>query len=562
MVSIRSKQRVSAFGEVFTPRWLVNEMLGLVETEVWDVESRFLEPACGTGNFLVRIAGMRLQKICTETMCDSEIISSTLIALSNLYGIELLRDNVVECRAALEETVLTALGDRATPAVRAAVNRLVCENIVQGNARTLRNDVDQPLLLPTWDLLENGAGIASYFELNALMDKTYSDDSMFDKISHRSALSPVTKKRFEEFDGLIRAFKTAPQSFHGNEPSRGFFFDVVVGNPPYHEPDSGFGPSAAPVYQEFVEQAINLSPKFVLMVVPSRWFVGGKGLNQFRLRMIRDHRIRDLVDFPESNLVFRGTQIKSGVCYFLWDRTFDGPCTIKSRLVLEESAESIRYLRETGSDIFIRFELGLQILKKVVAVENPKGSADGRLELQLGYRFSEIVSARKPFGLDTQFRGEPEGGEDYAPVFRNGGVGFIRKVELAKFELLMCSWKVFVPRASSGFDGFPHQVVGQPFVGGPGSACSETYLAIGPFETETEAKKIISYINSRLFRFLCLLNKAGQDTPRAVFRFVPRVAGRVDVSDSELYRRYGFDDEEISFIEKLVTPTPEASISV
>ena len=561
MESIKSKQRVSDFGEVFTPSWLVEEMLSAVESEACDIESRFFEPACGTGNFLVRILRMRMQKIDNEGRGDSEVVRSALVAVSNLYGIELLADNVEECRAALTETVLETLGERATPAVCAALRLLLRENIVQGNARTLLDDRGQRLLLPAWDLGESGAGLASYFDLNGLTDKTYADDSLFDKISHGEVLLPVTRKRHPEFEGLPGATETASQHAGESERSPRFFFDVVLGNPPYHEPDSGFGHSAVPIYQEFVEQAINLSPKFIVMVIPARWFVGGKGLDQFRMRMISDHRIRNLVDFPESNLVFPGTQIKSGVCYFVWDRAFDGPCAINTRLAREQPLQSVRYLREAGSDIFIRFEMGLKILRRVLAVENSKGLANGRLELQLGYRFSEIVSVRKPFGLGTQFRGDPEGGDGYVHVFRNGGVGFIPAVELEKFQRLLWSWKVFVPRASSGFDGFPHQVIGQPFLGVPGTACSETYLAIGPFETEQQARNVIAYINSRLFRFLCLLSKAGQDTPRAVFRFVPRIAGWPDFSDQDLYARYGFEDEEVSFIEKLVATVPEVSTS-
>jgi site-specific DNA-methyltransferase (adenine-specific) len=164
---------------------------------------------------------------------------------------------------------------------------------------------------------------------------------------------------------------------------------------------------------------------------------------------------------------------------------------------------------------------------------------------------------RKPFGLSTQFKGQAEGGDGYVQVFRNGGTGFIQAVELKRFDRLLWSWKVFVPRASSGFDGFPHPVLGQPFIGGPGTACSETYLAIGPFDTQTQAINVVAYINSKLFRFLCLLNKAGQDTPRAVFRYVPRISGWPVVSEADLYTRYGLDSEEVSFIETLVATIAE-----
>lgn len=552
MVSIKSKDRVSNFGEVFTPAWLVDEMLDLVRPSLLEPDFRVLEPACGTGNFLVRIAELRMQKIVDELSDGESLFPKILMAMRTLFGVELQRDNVDECKSALIEAALRHLPDDVSGDHLDAMKMIVEENILCGNARSWTDESGEPLLIPVWEIDDFGNGVAAYFELNQLVDKSFSDGSLLDKEFQRQNISPTRQLALERFSFKDSAIISGLSDIKFTKMK--FGFDLVVGNPPYQAPDSGFGNSAAPIYQEFVENAINIEPKYVVMVVPSRWFVGGKGLESFRNRMISDSRVSHLTDFPDSNMVFRGTQIKSGVCYFLWDRDFDGPCSVTSRLDLDKETTSVRYLREPGADIFVRFEQGLQILQKVLRIENANGFENGRLELQFGRRFSEIVSPRKPFGLTTQFRGEPEGGEGLLPVFRKGGIGYAAEEKFTKFNVLLSGWKVLVPRASSGFDGFPHQIIGQPLIAPPGTACSETYIAIGPFETKKLAEAAVAYIGTRLFRFLCLLSKAGQDTPRGVFRFVPRNPGSETISDEALYDHYGLDSEEISFIERLVAP--------
>lgn len=559
MVSIKSKDRVSNFGEVFTPQWLVDEMLGLVTPSVLKSDFRVLEPACGTGNFLIRIAELRMQKIVRELSDGESLFPRILSSISTLFGLELLPDNAAECRSALIQTALEYLPGDVSREEIAAIELIVTENIICGNARSLEDASGKPILIPFWNLDDFGKGSVRFFELNHLVDKAFAEGSLLDKAFHRQNINPTIEAEIDSFS--LRDSGKPSKSNNFEDAKTNFGFDLIIGNPPYQEPDSGYGNSAAPIYQEFVENAIDIEPQYVVMVVPSRWFVGGKGLDAFRNRMISDSRLSRLTDFPESNAVFPGTQIKSGVCYFLWDRDHDGPCSITSRLDFNDGKTSVRYLQEPGADIFIRFEQGLRILQKVLAVENSDGFENGRLELIYGRRFAEIVSPRKPFGLNTQFRGLPKGGEGLVPVFRKGGVGYAAAEEFEKFNFLLSGWKVFVPRASSGFDGFPHQVIGQPLVAPPGAACSETYIAIGPFKTENHAQAAVEYIGTKFFRFLCLLSKAGQDTPRAVFRFVPRNPGSETISDEALYKHYGLDDDDIAFIERLVAPHNQSLLS-
>ncbi len=180
-------------------------------------------------------------------------------------------------------------------------------------------------------------------------------------------------------------------------------FDVIVGNPPYQLSDGGFGTSATPIYQMFVEQAKKLNPRFLTMIIPSRWFAGGRGLDEFRESMLTDNRLRSIDDFLSASDAFPGVGLKGGVCYFLWDRDHPGLCRVATHFKNWPVSIAIRPLLEEGADVFIRFNEGLSILKKVVAVES--GKADS-LSLPESKRFDRLVSSRKPFGLRTFFQGK------------------------------------------------------------------------------------------------------------------------------------------------------------
>jgi site-specific DNA-methyltransferase (adenine-specific) len=328
-------------------------------------------------------------------------------------------------------------------------------------------------------------------------------------------------------------------------------FDVIIGNPPYQMNDDGFGTSATPIYHLFVEQAKNLEPRYLSMVIPARWFAGGKGLDEFRERMLKDDRLRVIEDFPDSNDVFPGTQIKGGICYFLWDRDHRGNVRVTTHDKGKTNTPVERPLLEPGADIFIRYNEALPILKKVIQVETGN---DQFLMLPEEKHFMTLVSARKPFGFDTKFKGMPKPGKDTVLVYRNGGVGYVDRMEITKSQDIIDKWKVFIPPLGSGSDAFPHPILGKPFVGSPGTICSETYLFIGPFASEEEAKNVVVYICSRLFRLLVLLHKPTQHATQSVYTFVPMQDFSEPWTDEKLRKKYSINDEEWAFIESVIRP--------
>ena len=331
-------------------------------------------------------------------------------------------------------------------------------------------------------------------------------------------------------------------------------FDVIIGNPPYQLSDGGFGTSAVPIYQKFVEQAKNLEPRFLTMVVPARWFAGGRGLDDFRESMLNDGRLREIYDFPDSNDVFPGTQIKGGICFFLWNRDSAGTVRVTNHDKGRVVSIVERTLLEQGADVFIRYNSGVSILKAVMRVENGTAKGDVAVALPSPKQFSSMVSSLKPFGFRTFFKGKERQGKSDVIVYQNGGIGYTPRKDVLVGTDLIDQWKVYIPRAGSGSDAFPHPIVGRPFVGEPGSICTETYLCIGPLKSKSEAENVCSYLRTRLVRFLILLHKPSQDASRAVYTFVPKQDFSENWTDVKLYKKYRITKDEIAFIESMIRP--------
>ena len=331
-------------------------------------------------------------------------------------------------------------------------------------------------------------------------------------------------------------------------------FDVIVGNPPYQMSDgSGNGAGAVPIYNNFVTQSQKLLPRYLIMIIPARWYSGGRNLDSFRDSMLHDRHIRIIHDYPISSDCFSGVQIEGGVCYFLWDRENEGKCKVFTHIEKETEEQPERDLLEAGCESFIRNNTQVQILHKV----KKQGFSS----------FISLVSANDPFGYDVRVKNSYKrikptfevrkfkgASEFYYYGWQKDGVGYIDKKTARKGLNLVDKWKVYITQAYGMGSGYPTQVINKPFVGKPNSLCSETYVLIGPFDNEQTAQNVVSYINTRFFRFMVLYKKNTQHATQGVYQFVPLQDFSHPWTDEMLYKKYGLDDKEIAFIESMIRP--------
>ncbi len=338
-----------------------------------------------------------------------------------------------------------------------------------------------------------------------------------------------------------------PKQFFGNMK-----FDVIVGNPPYQLNDGGgMGSSAMPIYNKFIQQAKKLKPRYLSMIVPARWFSGGRGLDDFRDEMLHDKHLRVIHDYLDANDCFPGVEIKGGVCYFLWDRDSAGDCHIYTHTP-KGISDVIRPLLEPGAEVFIRHNEAISILRKI----NKKKEG----------KFSSIVSANDPFGFDVRegnsyrrvkpdyslTRKSNEDVEFFYNGWRKDGLGYIRKSKISKNIDWVNQCKLYIPKAWGVGSGEVDWL--KPFLSNKPSCCTETYLVIGPFEKEIYANNALSYTQTKFFHCLTLLIKNTQNAMKKVYSFVPLQDFSQTWTDEMLYKKYGLDDNEIAFIESMIRP--------
>jgi len=316
-------------------------------------------------------------------------------------------------------------------------------------------------------------------------------------------------------------------------------FDVIVGNPPYQLADAGFGASASPIYQLFVRQALSLEPRYLSMVTPSRWFTGGKGLDDFRAEMLADTHLRQLVDFPKLYEVFDGAKIRGGVSYFLWDASFSGPCTFRTVIDgLPAGPPMERYLGDF--DVVVRRNEAVSILNKVRMRKEPS--------------FESVMPPRKTFGWSTTFHGTTDPAKLHDPVklFGSRRITWIDREMVKVNRPLIDKWKVLMTAAQGTSAAVETKFLSIPIVAGPGTACTDTYILAGVFDTEQEAARLSSFLKTRFVRFLVSLRKITQHANRDVYAFVPAIALEDVWTDENLYARYGLTSDEIKFLESQV----------
>ena len=486
--------------EVFTPPKVVNSMLDMLPPETWtNPNLTFLDPACKTGVFLREIAKRLIVGLEKEIPNLQERLDH--IFHKQLYGIAI--------------TELTALTSRRS---------LYCSKYANGKYSVSKfDDPDGNIrFVPIRHTWESG----------------------------KCKFCGASAGQYQRDDDLETH---AYEFIHTNNPEEifGMKFDVIIGNPPYQLSDGGHGASAMPIYQKFVDQCIKLAPKDFSFITPSRWFTGGRGLDSFRERMLHDKRIAVINDYLNASECFPGVEIKGGVSYFLWKKDYYGDCRIITH-DKGESFESTRPLLENGLDVFIRDSRRVGILHKVMSKREPL--------------FYDKMSANDPFGYDVRvensykrikpdIKHEPfeNAYKIYYFGWRKDGVGYIDKSTVRKGKKYVDKYKVLIPRAYGS--GEPASDKLNAFIVGPGSVCTETYSVIGPFDTKEDAQKTVNYINTKFFHFLVSMAKITQAAAKHVYKFVPEQAD--DLGDAELYKKYGFSDEEINYIENTIWPKQE-----
>ncbi len=497
--------------EVFTPPEVANAMLDTLPQELFrNPDTKFLDPACKSGIFLREIAkrlivGLEPQFPDLQDRLDH-------IFHEQLYGISI--------------TELTSLLSRRSlycskyPNSEFSVTKF---DNAQGNIRFKR-------VLHQWDI--NGK-------------------CQYCGISNRTVLGESGRGDELETHAYEWIHVDSPEDIYGMK------FDVIISNPPYQLSDGGNAASALPIYQKFVQQAKKLMPRFLTMVIPARWFMGGRGLDSFRDEMLHDDRIRIIHDYPNASDCFPGVEIKGGVCYFLWDREDRGLCEVFSHNG-KEMISSKRALLEPDMDTFIRNDVQISVLQKVRAVDASS--------------LSEWLNAGRFFGFHTRIDWDSSkkagtiqtaDGKSFIPmkaardnsnnvkVYIHGGECWVKLQNVPKNQEYVGQYKVLIPR--SGNPG--GSIIGKPKISEPNSCSSNTYVvAIPPSGrlTEAQANNLITYLKTRFVRFLVSTKTSTQDMPPKAYAFVPVQDFEKVWTDAELYKKYELSAHEIAGIEEAI----------
>ncbi|MDR1871868.1 MAG: Eco57I restriction-modification methylase domain-containing protein [Deltaproteobacteria bacterium] len=475
--------------EVFTPPEIANKVLDILPQEIFsDKTITFLDPACKSGVFLREIARRLLVGLEHEFPVLQDRIDH--IFHNQLFGVSI--------------TELSSLLSRRT---------VYCSKYP-----------------------------------NSIYSVTKFDDAegniRFKKISHswngKKCIFCGARKAEYERDDLLESH--AYEFIHISDLGDFFKmkFDVIIGNPPYQLNDGGgSGTSAIPIYHRFVEQAIKLKPRFMSMIIPARWYTGGKGLDAFRQKMLNDPHLIELVDFCDSRDCFPGVDIAGGICYFLWDRDKIGLCKITS---LNKDKHSIQERPLNEFNVLIRDNLTIDIVRKVIS----------KIDMTL----EDLVSSRNPFGLDS--REKPRINGDLI-LYSSFGKGKIESDKVKSGFSLIDKWKVLLSKTSNDHAGQPdksgkRRIFSRVHVMPPGSVCTESYLVVGCYDSEEETLNLANYLKSFFCRFLVSSVLLTQNITKNKFCFVPIQDFSETWTDDKLYNKYGITDNEIVFIESMIRP--------
>lgn len=475
--------------EVFTPPNVVNQMLDLLPQELFsDPNAKFLDPACKTGVFLREIAKRLLVGLENEIPDLQERIDH--IFHKQLFGIAI--------------TELTSLLSRRS---------LYCSKYPNG-----------PYSITKFDDAE---GNIRYRRINHTWGK-----------NGKCVFCGASKDQWNREDNLETY---AYEMIHTHKPEEIFNmkFDVIISNPPYQLNDGGNGTSAKPIYQYFVDSAKKLNPRYISMIIPSRWFAGGKGLDEFRNTMLSDRSIKKLVDYENFKDVFPGVDLAGGACIFLRDKLHNGNCEVVNftpELTITKERQLDHY------DTFIRSNIAVDIVDKIV---------DGK-----SHFVSERVYSRKPFGIQTNYVPKENG----IPCYFTQKIGrkFVSNDDVIDNNNIIDKWKFLAPKAPiAGQTDFSKPVGfyynGNTRIAKPGEICSESWLVLGAFDTKEEVESYKSYVFTKLFRFLLLQTVVSQNTSKKNFCFIPDFKNyTTEFTDEMLCDIWNITEKEWQYIDSRI----------
>lgn len=499
--------------EVFTPPEVVNQMLDLLPEEIWhDKTATFLDPACKTGVFLREIAKRLIRAQLPDYESRSYEINEKLCA-----GLELDEEDIAFQKSldkVCDHVFKKQLYGIAITELTSLLSRrsVYCSKYPQCEYSIVRfnnpeGNIEYKQMDHTWKggkCVYCGASNAGYERGSAKESYAY---------------------EFTHLDNPEEVFNMK--------------FDVIIGNPPYHLKDGGGnGSSAKPIYHLFIQQALKLNPKFLCMIVPAKWHIGGKGLDSFRALMLNDSHIRKMVTFRDSRECFQGVDVAGGITYFLRTRDESGPCAT-TFIEKAKSSKSIRRLNEY--EVFIASDTAIDVVRKVTAAKYAN--------------YSNIVRSRNPFGIGP---GKKSSSGNLKLRYK-GGMTSISQNEVASGKELIPKWKVMVSKASAEHAGQPdsngqYKMLARIETLEPFTVCSETYLIIDAFDSEEEAKSLANYLHTKFARFLIWQATPTQNISKSCFLFLPAVDLSRNWCDEELYNEFGLKDPEIEYIESLIRP--------
>lgn len=409
---------------------------------------------------------------------------------------------------------------------------------IRMNIRCYEHDV------PVTDLVSAGV-LKAADEHVTKEDKTYffngHESLECDMINVLRAKPELFQNDIVRGNDFWHVYNSIPKS--ENEDINNMKFKAIVGNPPYQVMDGGTHNGAMPIYHQFVKTCKALSPTYNSLIMPSRWFAGGRGLDDFRTEMLNDTRLSVLHDFIDSKQLFKTADIAGGICYYLWDAKHNGECEVSTHA--GNTVSSIkRKLNE--HDIFVRDNIGLSIVKKIQAVSD-EFMDKGVLQLA-------------PFGLRTYIRGEALPFENSIKVLSSEGYGYVSKDDINRNREKMNKYKVVIGRLvpSNGEVGIDpskgYKAITCPQVVQNDEVVTETYLVCATLDTLREAVNCCEYLKLKFPRFLLRLTYSSMNVNRANFVFVPNQDFNRSYSDEDLYKKYNLTEDEVAYIERLIRP--------